>query len=76
MMPTVDGFELTRRLRLDERTASTKVILLSARGRSADKLEGVAVGADDYVVKPFDPAALLERIRDVLARPAKTSRLA
>ncbi|HJS26483.1 MAG TPA: response regulator [Actinomycetota bacterium] len=74
MMPTVDGFELTRRLRLDERTAATKVILLSARGLSADRLEGFAVGADDYPVKPFDPPALLERIRDVLARPATTTR--
>jgi DNA-binding response OmpR family regulator len=76
MMPAVDGFELTRRLRLDERTATTKVILLSARGRSADKLEGVAVGADEYLVKPFDPPALLERIRDVLARPARAARSA
>ena len=74
MMPTVDGFELTRRLRLDERTAATRVILLSARGLSADKLEGFAVGADDYVVKPFDPPALLERIREVLARPARAVR--
>jgi CheY-like chemotaxis protein len=40
MMPIVDGFELTRRLRFDERTAATKVILLSARGLSAHKLEG------------------------------------
>jgi DNA-binding response OmpR family regulator len=74
MMPTVDGFELTRRLRLDERTSATRVILLSARGLSADKLEGFAVGADDYLVKPFDPPALVERIRDVLARPARTAR--
>jgi DNA-binding response OmpR family regulator len=74
MMPTVDGFELTRRLRLDDRTAATKVILLSARRQSTDRLEGFAVGADDYVVKPFDPPALLERIRDVLARPARAPR--
>ena len=74
MMPTVDGFELTRQLRLDERTAATKVILLSARGTSADKLEGFAVGADEYLVKPFDPPALLQRIRDVLARPARAAR--
>jgi DNA-binding response OmpR family regulator len=73
-MPTVDGFELTRRLRLDERTEATKVILLSARRQSADRLEGYAVGADDYVVKPFDPPALLARIRDVLARPARAPR--
>lgn len=74
MMSTVDGFELTRRLRNDERTAATKVILLTARGLSEGKLEGFAVGADEYLVKPFDPPALLERIREVLARPARAAR--
>jgi DNA-binding response OmpR family regulator len=74
MMPIMDGFELTRRVRMDERISHAKVILLTARGLSADRLEGFAVGADDYLVKPFDPPALLERIRDVLARPATTTR--
>jgi DNA-binding response OmpR family regulator len=74
MVPTADGFELTRRLRIDERTAATKVILLSARGLSEGMLEGFAVGADEYLVKPFDPPALLERIREVLARPAVAAR--
>ena len=69
MMPNMDGFELTRRLRMDERTAAAKVILLTARGMSADRLEGFAVGADDYVIKPFDTPELLARIGDVLARP-------
>jgi DNA-binding response OmpR family regulator len=67
MMPNMDGFELTRRLREDERTSSTKVILLTARGLSADRLAGFSVGADDYVVKPFDTPELLSRIADVLA---------
>ena len=69
MMPNMDGFELTRQLRMDERTAGTKVILLTARGLSADRLEGFAVGADDYVIKPFDTPGLLARIGEVLARP-------
>jgi len=69
MMPNMDGFELTRRLRMDERTAGAKVILLTARGMSADRLEGFAVGADDYVIKPFDTPELLARIGEVLARP-------
>jgi DNA-binding response OmpR family regulator len=72
MMPNMDGFELTRRLRLDEQTASVKVILLTARGLSADRLEGFAVGADDYVIKPFDTPELLTRIGEVLARPGAT----
>ena len=68
-MPNMDGFELTRRLRMDERTAAARVILLTARGLSADRLEGFAVGADDYVIKPFDTPELLARIGEVLARP-------
>ena len=72
MMPNMDGFELTRRLRMDERTAGAKVILLTARGMSADRLEGFAVGADDYLIKPFDTAELLARIGDVLAGPRTT----
>ena len=71
MMPNMDGFELTRRLRLDERTAAAKVILLTARGLSADRLEGFAVGASDYIIKPFDTPELLARIGDVLDRPSE-----
>ena len=72
MMPNMDGFELTRQVRMDERTAGTKVILLTARGLSADRLEGFAVGADDYVIKPFDTPELVARIGEVLARPRTT----
>jgi diguanylate cyclase (GGDEF)-like protein len=68
MMPNMDGFELTRQLRKDARTASVSVIMLTARGLSADKLEGFSVGADDYIVKPFDTPELLARIRGVLRR--------
>jgi diguanylate cyclase (GGDEF)-like protein len=68
MMPNMDGFELTRRLRQDPRTATVSVIMLTARGLSADKLEGFAVGADDDIVKPFDTPELLARIRGVLRR--------
>jgi diguanylate cyclase (GGDEF)-like protein len=68
MMPNMDGFELTRRLRQDGRTAAVSIIMLTARGLSADKLEGFAIGADDYIVKPFDTPELLARIRGVLRR--------
>jgi diguanylate cyclase (GGDEF)-like protein len=68
MMPNMDGFELTRRLRQDSRTATVSVIMLTARGLSADKLEGFSVGADDYIVKPFDTPELLARVRGVLRR--------
>jgi diguanylate cyclase (GGDEF)-like protein len=68
MMPNMDGFELTRRLRQDPRTSAVSIIMLTARGLSADKLEGFAIGADDYIVKPFDTPELLARIRGVLRR--------
>jgi DNA-binding response OmpR family regulator len=72
MMPNMDGFELTRRVRMDERLSNAKVILLTARGLSADRLEGFAVGADDYVIKPFDTPELVARIGEILARPRTT----
>ncbi|HLB62372.1 MAG TPA: response regulator [Actinomycetota bacterium] len=68
MMPNMDGFELTRRLRQDARTSSVSIIMLTARGLSSDKLEGFSIGADDYIVKPFDTPELLARIRGVLRR--------
>src|SRR5207244_11445095 len=51
MMPHVDGFELTRLLRQDPRTAAVSVIILTARGLSADKLEGVPIGTDEHAVR-------------------------
>jgi diguanylate cyclase (GGDEF)-like protein len=75
MMPNMDGFELTRQLRQDPRTATVSVIMLTARGLSADKLEGFAIGADDYIVKPFDTPELLARIRGVLNRASDTRSL-
>jgi diguanylate cyclase (GGDEF)-like protein len=75
MMPNMDGFELTRRLRQDPRTSGVSVIMLTARGLSADKLEGFAIGADDYIVKPFDTPELLARIRGVLNRASDTRSL-
>src|SRR5262245_15028094 len=69
MMPIMDGFELTRRLRSDQRTAGVKVILLTALGFRAGRTQGMNVGADEYVVKPFEVPQLLERIRELLGEP-------
>ncbi|MBI2169473.1 MAG: response regulator [Actinobacteria bacterium] len=68
MMPGVDGYEVCRRLRADPRTQETPVILLTAKGRAEDKIRGLDVGADDYVVKPFDPEELVARVNSVLRR--------
>ncbi len=68
MMPGIDGYEVCRRLRTDSRTQETPVILLTAKGRAEDKIRGLDVGADDYVVKPFDPEELVARVNSVLRR--------
>jgi diguanylate cyclase (GGDEF)-like protein len=68
MMPKMDGFELVRRLRGDPRTEPVSIILMTARGRLDDKLTGLSLGADDYVVKPFDNDELLARVAGVLRR--------
>ncbi len=66
MMPKMNGLEVTRRLRQDERLRTLPVILLTAKGSQDDKVRGLEAGADDYVVKPFETFELLARIRSVL----------
>jgi diguanylate cyclase (GGDEF)-like protein len=68
MMPRMGGFELVRRLRDDARTEDVSIIMLTARGLKADKLEGLTAGADDYLTKPFDNEELVTRVRGVLRR--------
>src|SRR5437867_5616616 len=63
MMPGLDGFGLLRELRQDERTAGVPVILLSARAGEEATVDGLAAGADDYVVKPFSARELIARVR-------------
>jgi DNA-binding response OmpR family regulator len=66
MMPGLDGYEVTRRVRADERTSAMPVILLTARAQPSDVSQGLAAGADDYVKKPFDAHELKERIERLL----------
>jgi DNA-binding response OmpR family regulator len=68
MMPKLDGFELTRRLRADEATREIPIILLTARAQDADLEEGFAAGADDYLRKPFSPQELRTRVQAMLGR--------
>ena len=62
LMPGLDGFQLIERLRADERTAVLPVLLLSARGGEDDRIEGIASGADDYLVKPLSSRELVARV--------------
>jgi two-component system alkaline phosphatase synthesis response regulator PhoP len=74
MMPKVDGYEVLRRIRADEEFRQLPVILLSAKGRPIDRDTGLEIGADDYIVKPFSPRRLLQKIQDLLER-AKLSQV-
>ncbi len=65
MMPGEDGITLTRDLR---RTMTTPILLLTAKGETQNRIEGLEAGADDYLVKPFEPKELLLRINAVLRR--------
>jgi diguanylate cyclase (GGDEF)-like protein len=68
MMPGLDGFEVCRRLRTDIRTSFIPVIILTAKSMTVDKVVGLTAGADDYVLKPFDPLELVARVRTTLRR--------
>jgi PleD family two-component response regulator len=68
MMPKLDGFEVAQRLRRDPRTSSSSIIMLTAKALSSDKVLGLSSGADDYIIKPFDPVELLARVKGTLRR--------
>jgi phosphate regulon transcriptional regulator PhoB len=68
MLPEMDGLEVCRRLRQDPATMALPIVMLTARGDEVDRVLGLELGADDYVVKPFSPRELVARIRAVLRR--------
>jgi DNA-binding response OmpR family regulator len=72
MLPEIDGLSVVRAIR---RTADIPIIILSARGTTADRITGLGSGADDYLPKPFSPAELVVRVQRVLARSARDSAL-
>lgn len=66
MMPKINGFEVTKQVKADAELGSTKIILLTAKGQDQDRATGKAMGADDYMTKPFSPTKILERARKIL----------
>jgi DNA-binding response OmpR family regulator len=68
MMPKLDGFELTRRLRAEDATSRMPIILLTARAQDVDVQAGFDAGADDYLRKPFSPQELRARVQAILGR--------
>jgi two-component system response regulator CpxR len=70
VLPGIDGFEVLRQVR---EQSQIPVLMLTARGESGERVQGLELGADDYLPKPFDPEELLARVRAILRRTAATS---
>jgi two-component system alkaline phosphatase synthesis response regulator PhoP len=68
MLPDLDGTEICKRVRADERLKGLPIIFLTAKGEEIDRVLGLELGADDYVVKPFSPRELVARVKAVLRR--------
>ncbi len=71
MLPGIDGFDVCRTLR--RRGVRTPILMLTARGEIKDRVKGLRLGADDYLVKPFDPTELLARVEALLRRTSGTA---
>jgi len=67
MMPDIDGFELCRKIRKDERTSHIPIILVTALGSREHEIEGLSSGADDYITKPFDLGILQTKVENILS---------
>lgn len=68
MLPSVSGIELARRLKRDDATAEVPIVMLTAKGEEDNKIQGLEVGADDYITKPFSTRELIARVKAVLRR--------
>lgn len=66
MLPKIDGYKVCRMLKFDEKYKNIPIILFTARAQDSDKKLGEEVGADAYISKPFEPAALLEKVKTLL----------
>lgn len=73
MMPGFDGFEVLRRLKEQQATARIPVVMLSARKNESDVLNGLSLGANDYMVKPFMPQELVTRISKILGEKDRSA---
>jgi DNA-binding response OmpR family regulator len=72
-LPDIDGYEVARRLRTDRRTQDVPIIFLTEKRDRADRLQGLELGADDYITKPFDVQELRLRVRNALRRASQGS---
>lgn len=69
MMPKKNGYEVCAEIKGDPTISDTYVIMLTAKGQESDRDKGLAIGADEYMTKPFSPSMITKRVREVLSRP-------
>jgi len=75
MLPGIDGLDVCRELKKEEKTANIPIIMLTAKTQEADKIVGLELGADDYVTKPFSPREVVARVKAVLRRVKEKEKL-
>ena len=70
MMPLMNGYEVCHQIKSDPTLSDVHVIMLTAKGQESDRVKGLAVGADEYMTKPFSPSKIIQRVKDVMAERA------
>ncbi|HYN00077.1 MAG TPA: response regulator [Aestuariivirgaceae bacterium] len=73
MMPKIDGFSICEQIRANPQWKDMRIIMLTARGRDVEREKGLALGADDYITKPFSTQDAIARVEAVLARPPRAA---
>ncbi|MCX8094526.1 MAG: response regulator [Candidatus Goldbacteria bacterium] len=68
MMPGISGYEVCKKIKENKAWDKIKIVMLTAKGQKGDAEEGLKVGADDYIIKPFDPYELIEMVKEILER--------
>jgi CheY-like chemotaxis protein len=68
MMPGISGYQACEKIRSNKKFKDLKIVMLTAKGQKGDMEEGLKAGADDYIVKPFDPFELIETVGEILRR--------
>jgi len=74
MMPKIDGFSICQQIRANPEWKDMRIIMLTARGRDVEREKGLALGADDYITKPFSTKDAIARVEAVLGRARKADR--
>ena len=72
MMPRRSGYDVCQMVRADPALNRVRIVMLTAKGRDVERTKGLALGADDYITKPFSTREVVARVREILARPPRS----